>query len=223
MKVKSGMWKSVLVSGVVIGSSAAVTFGTLSALGVTFGGGGEAQEVQDVATATAGAPSDAPSVLVHSALQVSNRDRPAVCVDAVDTEETLETIAASVVEAALPALVEHPTWDRTDYATKPPTIVEQGCPTGPALYSADNSNVSNLFEVRSRFVVTASYYRLHMFVVSTEEMNRLGGREAFRFSSEESVCSDDGCVPVTQGIYVSEEDLADQAFITNLLIRALFG
>jgi hypothetical protein len=118
-------FRAVLASAAIISVSAGVTFAALTALGVTFGGGGEAQETQEISTATASAAPGAPSVLVHSPLAVSNRDRLAICVESVNTDSSLEIVADAAIEAALPAVVEHPTWIQSDYQTMPSPIVER--------------------------------------------------------------------------------------------------
>jgi len=211
------------VIGVVgaVGITAAATYGALTVLGVELGGSSEAQVE----------PSHPGGLLL-----IQERDQLAICVEWLppgfspdSTSPQLaspapEQLAAqAAVEAALPALAQHRVWSKWDLSNPPPTV-SGDCPSGPAAYDAEGGSVPGLppsfFNVAGRLITTASPYRVHVFVVAPDEIDRLGGRN-WRYTVEETICEDHICSEVTTGLYMSADEMTNQDFVVARLARGI--
>jgi len=102
--------------------------------------------------------------------------------------------------------------------------VDVGCPGSPALYDAEAGPYisQSFFHVRGRNVNQASYYRVHIYILPQEEIDKYDPSPRFwRFTTKESFCEVDSCSGVTGGLYVSQSELEDSEFFTNILAQAI--
>jgi hypothetical protein len=118
--------------------------------------------------------------------------------------------------------MEQPAWsrrlERSPLAAE--TNVRAGCPVGPALYDPLGGPEFGDYVGNNdgRIVDRASPFRIHVYVLSEEEIFRVvGPPEGVHTGTEEKVCWRDACAEVTQGLYVSPQRLED----TDLLVREL--
>jgi hypothetical protein len=157
------------------------------------------------------------------------RDRLALCLAAVlDPNEivasdSLPTSAMTTVASTLEGLKNEPIWDQYNEGYPDP-IVDEGCPGTPSLYDPEAGPYisQTFFHVRGRSVTEASYYRLHIYILPQEEIDKYDPPPRFwRFTSEEFFCEADSCSAVTGGLYVSASELEDSEFFTNLLAIAI--
>jgi hypothetical protein len=58
-------------------------------------------------------------------------------------------------------------------------------------------------------------------VVPEDQLTKWGGHDAWRLTSEEVVCTGDSCTGVTNGIYLTEADLADSEIFDYYLPKAI--
>ncbi len=182
---------------VVVGAAAGITLGVTTLLGVTFQGSGEAQ-----------VPLGAQ--LKEGLLLTANRDRLAICVQAVGVDSSLEAKAKSAIETALVEVAKHPRWEATGLGVASP-VVDIGCPSGPA--SRD---------LETQFVTEPSFYRLFVFVLPQEEFDvPFAGLPRLRTASQEVVCEGDSCGEVTSGLYIHSGELGDVAFLTDALAQGV--
>lgn len=208
-------WRAALISVAGVMAIAGVTYGALTAVGIDFGRGGSAEEEVTQQKGT------------HLA---EKRDRLAICVQSAGFAPegaglALELSAKSSLESALVEVTKHRLWERFR-TTEPQPIVDIGCGVEPAIYNPDVSFFDDeppqsFLETRGRQVTQPSYYRVLVFILSTDEMNRLLGEPPFRLTTEESTCSGDSCAGVTTGLYLSPEEISDIALITDNLEKAL--
>jgi hypothetical protein len=103
----------------------------------------------------------------------------------------------------------------------PAPVVQEGCPSPPALYDpiAGPYISETLFHVRGRVVDSASYFKVHVYVLPEEEIDRVTGR--WRETTEEEFCSFDVCYSVTEGLYVSLSDAKNPDLMRNLVADAI--
>lgn len=151
-----------------------------------------------------------------------NRDRLAICVDAEGVLPVFATQARNAFESALQSLSDDPVWVRVGLS-EPSPIVQEDCPAGPALYDPDAGPKidDSLFEVRGRAVANASYYSIHVYVIPQADIDHYTGRDGYRLTGEEYFCSQGSCSEITAGLYVSPDELVDQARLSDLLAHAI--
>jgi len=162
-----------------------------------------------------------------SRLHASNRDRLAICVDAVNlgltSEASTEVEAQQAVQSVLSQLAaSYPAWDAKGLS-EPEPVVDTGCPISPSVYDPNaGPRVDDaLFEVLGRRVEHASYYRTLIFVLPDEDIRRFAGTSRYRVTTEEYQCMGDVCPEVTTGIYFGVSELADQSLIRDNLAAAI--
>jgi hypothetical protein len=126
------------------------------------------------------------------------------------------------VGSALEELTAHPVWQDTPYAESAPEILE-GCPSGPALYDCTLTRPKPcvLFDVVGRKVETPSYFDLHLYVLSQEEIERINGSSPWRQTAEEVICGGDACGEVTTGLYIGDDEIDDHEFLVTQLDATL--
>jgi len=149
-----------------------------------------------------------------------NRDRVAICVEAIGVDDTLEGEARLSLEEALRVLAEHPIWVQFGFSPPEPQVVE-GCPADPAYF--ETSGKARLRAVHVRSIIEPSYpsyYRIHTYVVPPEEIEKRDWHPG-RVTTEEYSCSGDACAGVTTGVYVAPEALQDADLMEDLLKRAI--
>ena len=65
-----------------------------------------------------------------------------------------------------------------------------------------------------------SYYSVFIFILPASEIQTVTGGGA-RVASQEKMCSGQMCREVTAGLYISQEELSDLNFFTNLIEDAI--
>ncbi|OGO48290.1 MAG: hypothetical protein A2W34_06685 [Chloroflexi bacterium RBG_16_64_32] len=188
----------------VIGAAAGSTLGVTTPLGVTFQGSGAAQ--QQVRR-------------VEGLLLTSNRDRLAICVQAVGVDSSLQKKAKSEIEEALTEVARHPRWEASGLGVASP-VVDIGCPSPPSVYRAgvrlDRAGGKGLLVSPLVLVDEPSEYRAFVFILPPSEFDRLfAGAEPY--VSEELFAMGE----VTTGLYLSSAELNDQPSLTEKLKRPI--
>jgi hypothetical protein len=206
-------WRSVGVSLAVV-AAAGITLGVTTLLGVTFQGTGEAQD------------RDA-SHLKRGLLGTANRDRLAICVQAVGVDPSLEKKAKSSIEEALTEVVKYPRWEAAGLGAASP-VVDSGCPSPPAVLRSDlkidrlgrGLPVSTL---PFPCVEEASYYAHFVFILSPAELERIFGEDPeLTLADQETFCGGrSGNTGVTGGLYLTAADLDETELLTAKLKRAI--
>jgi hypothetical protein len=216
MRPSKRFWIALGSSAAVIGTAASITLGVLTLTGVTFHGGeaeGQSKE------------SDFPSGF----LRTGNRDRLSICIRAIGFQSQVQTEAEAKlgVERALVGVVRNPQWllPVNKLAVNPPTI-DTGCYLPSSVYEpVDPAYPPHSLLVIPRRVTTASNYRIVVFVVPEDEINRLTGGlprdQSIRAAPEETMCEGELCSTVTTGLYLAPSELQDAAFLTDWLLKAI--
>jgi len=207
MSIRRPGWRGLVISVTTIAAVAGMTFGVLTALGVTFGGGG---------SAAIGGGSQ-----LGGRFAVAERDHLAICVQTAGVDSAIQAGATASVEAALAVVKVRPEWLPSALGVSP-TEVHNGCPTEPALHTVGipPGGRETLFEVTGRIVTQASPYLVHVYIVPREEIDRYG--RTYRWTIEEKLSSgEDELYGVTEGVYIGPDELGDTAFLADLLERAM--
>ncbi len=188
--------------------------GVTTLLGVTFQGSGEAQQ------------GDA-AMLKKGLLGTANRDRLAICVQAVGVDPSLEATGKSAIETALVEVAKHPRWEASGLGVASP-VVDMGCPSPPAVLRSD-LKIDRLGKglgvstVPFPCVEEASYYREFVFILSPAELERIFGKDPeLTLADQETFCGGaSGNMGVTGGLYLIPADLDDVNLLTEKLKRAV--
>jgi hypothetical protein len=192
-----------------VAAVAGTTLGVTTLLGLTFQGSGEAEQ------------RDA-SMLKEGLLTTANRDRLAICVQAVGVDSSLETKAKASIEAALIEVAKHPYWEPAGYAVAESPVVDIGCPASPPPLDLEAQSVNPPEDVQPSFVSEPSYYRLFVFVLPQGDVDTLvSGLPRLRTGSQEVVCEGDSCGTVTSGVYIGAEELGDLPLLADALQQGL--
>ncbi len=212
MRIRSLSWKGLALSVVVVAAVAGITLGVTTLLGVTFQGRGAAVQ--------------GGSQYVGGSLLTANRDRLAICIEAVDVAGSLEQTAKSQAEAALTEAAKQPNWAQVGLA-KVPSIVDIGCPSPPALLapSADITRTGKFgLVVNSAPVVKdASYYRVFLFILSEDKLASTFAGEYPIATQEWIRRSQDEVTPATLGLYVGPQQAADSNYLAAWLLFLVGG
>ena len=210
MRLPKSRWAGVGLSVAVVAAVAGITLGVTTLLGVTFQGSGEAQE-------TLG------SQRVDSLLLTANRDRLAICVQAVGVDSSLEATAKSSIETALIEVAKHPRWEASGLGVASP-LVDVGCPAPPPalqpgvkIYQLGDKGVH---VEPIPIVEEASYYSLFVFVLSPSELERIFA-SGLPMVTQEAYKDGDMITGVTGGLYLSPGQLDDPQFLSETLKRAV--
>jgi len=147
--------------------------------------------------------------------------RLAICVDAVGEARETRSDSVKAVRDAMSKVQEHEIWAKANFGSEP--IVDEGCPAGPSLYDPESGPFpgESLFFVRGRVVDRPSYYWEFVFVVPAEDIPTENETRGWRFTREEVTCSGDNCVEATGGLYLTPNDVADEAFLVDQLEKAV--
>ena len=173
-----------------VAAVAGVSYGALALAGVDFGRSGSAE----------------PSPVGDSDKYITdNRDRLALCVQSEIPGTASQTEARGAVEAALTEVSQDAAWIKKELSTPSP-IVTEGCPSTPGIF---------LPEVPA--VKQPSYYRVHVFVMALNELQKAFGDQPVRRTAEEKLCGGDFCWEVTTGIYLSPDELSNTDLVSNAL------
>ncbi len=217
MRIRSLSWKGLALSVVVVAAAAGITLGVTTLLGVTFQGSGSAQQGTG-------------SQQVEGLLMTANRDRLAMCVQVVRSGRDLEAAGGRVaveakakerVEAALVEVAKHPYWQQRGLtAAVASRVVDAGCPSGPP--PVDSSYPKPIESISGHRVKEASYYRVFVFVLPAEELERLLGASDWREAPQEMLqVGVDVFAEVTTGLYISPQELGAPAFLEDLLEKGI--
>jgi hypothetical protein len=206
VRLPKSPWAGLGISVAVVVAVAGITLGVTTLLGVTFQGSGEAQE-------------NLGSQRVEGALLTSNRDRLAICVQAVDIDSSIEATAKSGIEAALIEVAKHPRWEASGLGVASP-VVDIGCPSPPSVYRAgvrlQPGGGKGLVVYPPVVVDKPSEYRAFVFILPPSEFDRLFA-DADPYVVEEFFAR----VEVTTGLYLSSDELNDQPSLTEKLKRPI--
>lgn len=171
-------------------------------------------------------PAAASVIDVSHPFLVPSRDHVAICVETVDGSQPggdTERVRAQV-RNALSIIASTPEWEAAGFASAEPTVAS-GCPQqGYAL----RSEVS-MQGPRERFagnpsllrVEQASPFFLFVFVLPDDQISSLFEDWSIRVTSEEMLCNEGTCATATTGVYVSQTELEDQAFMSEWLMKGL--
>ena len=214
MRLPKSRLARVVGSVAVIGVVAGITMGATTLLGVTFQGSGEAQESLG-------------SQGKKGLLITANRDRLAICVQAVGVDASLEATAKSAIETALVEVAKHPSWEASGLGVASP-VVDIGCPSPPAVLRPGveiERLGKGLGVLTSPYpcVEEASYYKEFVFIVSPAELERIFGKDPeLTLSQQEVFCGGaSGNTGVTGGMYLTPADLDDLNLLTEKLKRTV--
>ncbi len=202
-------WKGIFVAVAAIAAVATMTFAVLTMAGVTFGGSGSAQ--QGSGSETIGLP-----------LLTANRDRLAICVDAVDLDPAAAELAKLQLEAALKEAEKNQNWERAGF-DHPGPLVDTGCPSPPAVFlpgARIRKSGFGLFVETVTDVSEASYYRVFVFVTPADKIREVFQGEYPIATQEILWHSPDEFSPVTLGLYFSPEELGTTSYVADWLLVA---
>ncbi len=199
----------------VIVAVAGVTLAATTLLGVTFQGSGSSQTGDG-------------SKLVGGPLLTANRDRLAICVEAVEFDiagqmtsgdPALEALAKSRIEDALTEVAKHPRWEAAGLAVALP-LVDLDCPSPPSVFLPGVKLVSTgkglLLAEPAHIVEEASYYRTFVFIVSREKLAETFAGH-YPLATQEWLRRGDNPAGVTTSLYLSPEQLQDLTYLTQWL------
>lgn len=151
----------------------------------------------------------------------ANRDRVAVCVQAIDVD-IAESFARDRIEVALADAMENPSWERVGLPGANPRV-DVGCPRPPAAFAPDVRTVrtgKGLY-LDSPPVKEASYYLIFAFVVPPGKRGEFFGSERPVTTEEVFKLSIDQLSGVTTGLYLTADEVNDRQFMVNCLMDAV--
>ncbi|MGH9194658.1 MAG: hypothetical protein ACRD1T_02840 [Acidimicrobiia bacterium] len=164
-------------------------------------------------------------------------DQVTVCVDTVNTDPGVRSLAELQVESAMQSVTQHPYWVPAGFSAKP-VIVDMGCPSQPLPITSGIpfrngyprpyglGSISEATLAPLPRVATASYYRLFVFVLpAAEDIDRLLGGAERRVASQEFVCQQPlghPCAEATLAAYVTADEMqTDSALLVHLLTQGV--
>jgi hypothetical protein len=151
----------------------------------------------------------------------ANRDRVAVCVQAIDVDIS-ESYARDRIEVALADATENPSWERVGLPSAKPRV-DVGCPRPPAAFAPDVRAVEtgkglylDLLPVKQ-----ASYYLIFAFVVPPEKRGEIFGTKRPVTTEEIFKLSIHEWSGVTTGLYLTADEVNDREFMVDCLTDAV--
>ncbi len=198
------------VSLAILAGVAGITLGVTTLLGVTFQGEGTQP--------------------AEGARSTGERNELAICIQALGADLAVdssaqataaEATAKSRIEAVLPQVATHPDWEPAGLAAFEP-VIDIGCPSlppGPAV----PEGLFPIQAIRGHEVSKPSPYNVFVFILPPEQLEELVGASSTRTAGQEMICDKDHyeCSAVTEGVYLSTEDLSDSALLTRVLENGL--
>jgi hypothetical protein len=152
-------------------------------------------------------------------LVTANRERLAICVQAVGTDAGAEMDVKRRIEALLPQLMEHPRWRPAGLGAAPP-VVDIGCPSDPALLRP-GAHPKGGDPSSSSLVLEASPYLVFVFILPQAEIDRLFSNWPYRKVPQENLCEGHVCFEVTTGLYLSPGEAQQAPFLLESLLKAI--
>ena len=192
---------------------AGVTLAATTLLGVTFQG-----EKAGSGSAQLGSGSQE----VGSLLATANRDRLAICVDAPGGSPELVAQARSEIEAVYTDIANEPYWERvglTDAVREP--VVDAGCPSEPFLLQLGVVSEDGRTIKSAPRNSEASIYRVFVFVLPSEQIERLPVGRRKGLAPQESIGERHVWHQVTTGLYLTADQVRDSTYLTDALKRAI--
>jgi hypothetical protein len=165
-------------------------------------------------------------VRTDSGLLVPNRDRLSICVQASSGIASMQRDVRARIEQLLPAVEQHPNWSRARYNQVPRSVVA-GCPGDahllrPGIEYIDGRPGPSSAGERPLQVEQASPHRLFVYILPQAELARIiRGQLNIRIAPQETVCEGFACAQVSTGLYVSPEELHNDAFMRDWLAKGL--
>jgi hypothetical protein len=163
--------------------------------------------------------SSPPTQIKEGLLSTTNRDRLALCVQAVGVDSALQAEAKSHIEKLLPQLEQHPNWALSGLEDTPPPVVDDGCPTADAALLRPGADVKG--GAPGSAVAEPSPYQAFVFILPQSEIDRLFEGWPLRSVSQELLREGDVGLPVTTGIYMSIEEIRSPSFLSDTMVKGI--
>lgn len=175
---------------------------------------------------TATSSGHARATLSGNMLLASNRSDLALCTDVViGTAGDIppQQVAEQVEGVLMNQVRHHPRWHMLGY-DQFPIRVEVDCPSEAYLLQpgAQHPIVSgDLPETRVPITDEPSPFRVHLYVVSQEQIQRIFFGTNHRVAPQEMLCEERECFEVTSALYLSPEEVFNQQDLRDGLERVL--
>lgn len=158
---------------------------------------------------------------VNSPLITGDRDRVAVCVEDL-REKANDSDREELFEQAIAAVEKRPEWPRANLDGVG-TSVSFGCRATPYLLSEGIRFENGGFVEMDNFGATdkPSQFRVMVFILDDEQIDRMFTDSPLRTATQESVCSDGVCAEVTSGLYLKASETEDPALLEQRLAEAI--
>lgn len=152
-----------------------------------------------------------------------NREILGICVQATASASLTEDAAREHVATAFELVKQADYWP--DALDRERTTVDAGCPTVAALLHPEHptqpTSKGGNPDVEHR-VERPSPYLVHVIVLSDDELRSVFGSIAMRVQVQEMQCTEHRqCWQVTTGLYLTDRELADTAFVTDWLSKSI--
>lgn len=166
-------------------------------------------------------PTPSPS-RASSALLAPNRAALAACVAGVGPAAVAVPTARQRIEQALTGLSQQPVWGKAGLAVVP-RVVDIGCPSEPYLLQPGVTWEDGVpITGAGPRVETASSYRLFVFVLPPDELSHvIRGRHDIRTAAQELLCRGHQCAEVSTGLYLTPDEVSNNAFLQEWLAKGL--
>jgi len=156
----------------------------------------------------------------YGLLLTGNRDRLAICVQGVNGAPVDAQRSSSAIGGILQALKGRSDWSVTGLDVDPPAVAS-GCNSEPFLLQPGVSFSNGVPDGGFAGVATPSPFRVMVFVLEPEELDKVLGGSPVRHTVQELTCEEHMCSEVTTGLYVTAQELEDVPFMTKQLTYAI--
>lgn len=184
---------------------------------------------QTPATGSPSSLSATPASLNDTLLLTTNRDRLAICVEAVDQAKSVASEAKSRIETALQTLALLPSWQNGGLAAAAP-VVDVGCPSPPAAFRTDvrigwsGAGQPALSPSEALAIDRPSKYLVFAFVYPDSEITKRSPQVDITIVAQEYLrTGSDKFVQVTTGLYLTPGYLQSpySPYLKHLLAQAI--
>lgn len=161
-----------------------------------------------------------PQVTNTTALLTTNRTGLKVCVASLVPGIESRTVQEQI-RGILTKISNHPDFQPAGLGRQP-VVVDGICPSAPTITNP-NYNSTDMLGAPAQ-VTTPSQYRTFVFVASAEQLAPAFVGRVSRTTAQELLCEQPqqrGCTVVTVAVYVTPQELADQAFLERSLTHAI--
>ncbi|MGH2587993.1 MAG: hypothetical protein ACRDJE_23995 [Dehalococcoidia bacterium] len=155
----------------------------------------------------------------------SNRDALRICVVGVGAAASAAAEARDRIQQQLPSVAQRPEWAAARL-TGTRTIVDTNCPADPLLLRpgveyVDGRPGANGGEQLAT-VQQPSVYRLYVFLVPSPQLTSIiQGKFDVRSAPQEFLCRERTCAEVTTGVYLTPDEMRNNATLTTWLARGI--